>query len=59
MEESGKISAPATFFSDLAAGTAHLFGDWPNPGVPTLLPGFIQSGIVMAASFMLACRVVA
>jgi hypothetical protein len=38
MKESGKISAPASF-SDLAAGTAYPFSEWPNPEVPTFGAG--------------------
>ena len=34
MKESDKISAPAASFSDLAAGTAYPFSEWPNPEVP-------------------------
>ena len=34
MKESGKISTPAASFSDLAAGTAYPFSEWPNPEVP-------------------------
>jgi hypothetical protein len=39
MKESGKISAPAASFSDLAAGTAYPFSEWPNPEVPTFGAG--------------------
>ena len=34
MKESGKISALAASLSDLAAGTAYPFSEWPNPEVP-------------------------
>jgi hypothetical protein len=39
MKESGKISSPDASFSDLAAGTAYLFSEWPNPEVPTFGAG--------------------
>jgi hypothetical protein len=31
MKESGKISAPAAYFSDLAVGPAYSFSEWPKP----------------------------
>jgi hypothetical protein len=39
MEESGTISQPATFFSNLTAGIAYPFSEWPNPEVPTFAAG--------------------
>jgi hypothetical protein len=39
MKESGKISALAASFSDLTAGTAYPFSEWPNPEVPTFGAG--------------------
>lgn len=39
MEDSNKTFAPATFFGDLAAGTAYPFSGWPNPKVPTFGAG--------------------
>jgi hypothetical protein len=39
MKESGKISAPTASFSDLAAGTAYPFSEWPNPEVPAFAAG--------------------
>ena len=39
MEESGKTFAPATFFTNLAAGTAYPFSEWPNSELPTFAAG--------------------
>src|ERR1700737_2130425 len=40
MKESGNISAPASSFSDLAAGPAYRFSEWPKPNkVPTFGAG--------------------
>jgi hypothetical protein len=39
MEEPGKSFAPATSFSNLAAGTAYSFSEWPNPEVPVFAAG--------------------
>jgi hypothetical protein len=39
MEESSKTIAPATFFSDLAAGIAYPFSERPNSEVPTFAAG--------------------